>query len=998
MAVRRGQGNAARSQERRSLIQWRWRLLAMATASLLLVEVGHGLVARIPTDQLLVNLVGGLAVVWTLTVLMFRFIFRLLGRVGEREQALARREVELAALQRVNREMSATLDQDTLLHVILQQAVATTGSLGGHIVLFDRESGTPEAVDRLVATWGLEAATSDASASLTVPVSYAGCKVGQIHLQGKAGRYEAHDVAFVESLAEQASIAIGRAEHYREQVKLNGSLRRRAEQQSKLFEVSCSLQMDKPLDEILEEIAYAIQESVGFNIVLISTVEGAPPYLQRRAGVGLPLDVLARLKARPQPLAAAQEMFQEQFAISRSYLVPHWEQAIWELKADTLPLVFRGEEAEPGKQGDVLLTPLRSLEGELLGTIAVAGLQNGKTLDRATVEILETFAALATSALQNARLYERVHLFSAELEQRVRERTEALAEANEQLLREKERADVLYRITRELGASLDLSRVLARALSLLSGAIGVQEGVVLLLDTAHSQLAYRAQIRRGQQVKPPERSLPVQRDSGVLGWVMRHRQPLLLADASQDPRWAGSPLATLEDSRSFLAVPLLVGDDVLGVLILADPRAGLFTPEHVRLVIAAANQVAQSISNAELYRLIVEQAQRLGDALRAQQTQASEKAAILEGIADGVVVVNPRGEIILLNRAAEEILNAKSAHLVGRSLRSLGTHSPAEDRALVGLSLLGDWFLRRWDDLLDQVLEDQYEADGRVINVRLSVVQMAGEILGAVAVFRDITREVEADRAKTEFVSTVSHELRTPMTSIKGYTDLLRMGAVGPLNDQQKRYLDIVKANVDRLNSLVADLLDISRIEAGRMSLEMEPLDITEVVEQVITSLSNRFAARRIALRQDISPGLPPVQGDRKRLTQVLSNLLQNACQYTEPGGQAVVSVYREGDMIRTDVQDTGIGIAAQDQERIFERFFRADHPLVEEVQGTGLGLSIVKSIVEMHKGRIWVQSKVGEGSTFSFVLPVAEQPAALEEAAMQEVVGGKRLIYAGES
>jgi CheY-like chemotaxis protein/two-component sensor histidine kinase len=211
------------------------------------------------------------------------------------------------------------------------------------------------------------------------------------------------------------------------------------------------------------------------------------------------------------------------------------------------------------------------------------------------------------------------------------------------------------------------------------------------------------------------------------------------------------------------------------------------------------------------------------------------------------------------------------------------------------------------------------------------------------------------------------------MTSIKGYADLLLMGSVGPLTDGQEKFLSIVRSNVDRLKILVDDLLDISRIESGRLELTPEPTDVRETVAEVVASMEARAEEKDLQLHADLPEGLPMAQADPDRLGQILTNLVGNACQYTPDGGEVVVSAQSEAEEIQITVGDTGIGISDEDQERIFSRFFRADSPPVQSTPGTGLGLSIVRSLVELHGGEIWLESELGEGSSFSFTLPVAE-------------------------
>jgi len=287
--------------------------------------------------------------------------------------------------------------------------------------------------------------------------------------------------------------------------------------------------------------------------------------------------------------------------------------------------------------------------------------------------------------------------------------------------------------------------------------------------------------------------------------------------------------------------------------------------------------------------------------------------------------------------------------------------------------------IARWAQQTETFATDEYlsarlDIGDCIVSVHLAPVLMSDEFLGTVSVFRDITAEVEADRAKTEFVSMVSHELRTPMTSIKGYTDLLLMGATGVLSDDQQKFLSVVKDNVDRLSILVNDLLDISRIESGRMMLLPKTMHVGKVIDQIIAAMRIRTMDKGLTLRSDVPPALPEVTADPNRVAQILTNLVGNACQYTPTGGEIVVSARVHDGEMHISVRDTGIGIAPENLAKIFDRFFRADDPLVQETPGTGLGLSIVESLVEMHEGRIWVESEMGGGSTFTFTLPIASE------------------------
>jgi PAS domain S-box-containing protein len=361
--------------------------------------------------------------------------------------------------------------------------------------------------------------------------------------------------------------------------------------------------------------------------------------------------------------------------------------------------------------------------------------------------------------------------------------------------------------------------------------------------------------------------------------------------------------------------------------------------------------------------------------LRKEQEEASRSQAILEAVADGVLVTGSDNRITFLNSSIQRILAIDSRRVLGQALDDFG--------GLFGKAAL-TWMdtIRRWSEAPsnyesgDMYAEQLELGDGRIALVHLAPVILQNDFLGTVSIFRDITREVEVDRLKSEFVATVSHELRTPMTAIKGYIDILLMGAAGAVNENQAHFLSIVKNNIDRLNILVNDLLDISRIEAGRVILSPQPLDLREVAEDVIADFLRRSQEENkpMALSLDAPRSLPRVYGDSERVRQILDNLLDNAYHYTQENGTIKVNIHSlNGSEVQVDVMDSGVGIAQPDQERVFERFYRGEHPFVLATPGTGLGLPIVKQLVEMHNGRIWMESRgiPGQGSVFSFTLPV---------------------------
>ncbi|MEK9164839.1 MAG: ATP-binding protein, partial [Chloroflexota bacterium] len=464
-------------------------------------------------------------------------------------------------------------------------------------------------------------------------------------------------------------------------------------------------------------------------------------------------------------------------------------------------------------------------------------------------------------------------------------------------------------------------------------------------------LIYRAALGVGFELPPGGQPAPFRKGEGLVGWVIKRREPIIVADLAADERWVKRPGS--EHHKSAICVPLVSSDDALGAMVFYSTKTDAFNEDQLQLITAAASQVTSAINNAELYRLIRDQAERVGGMLRANQVEATKSRAILESVADGVMVAGDDGKIILFNATAERILKLKRADVLNRSVNDFMGFYGAGAKNLA--EAINGWTVDPTSYQPGDFLSERIELDDRrIVSVLLTPVTSTDEYLGSVSIFRDITREVEVDRLKTEFVTTVSHELRTPMTSIKGYADLLLMGAAGLVTPDQHRFLDVIKSSADRLRILLDDLLDISKIESGRVELELEPVAIPELLGDVADHVRGRIKAQERALDVivDAPRDLPPVLGDRQRVTQIVTNLADNAFNYTEPGGTIRLAARRVGEAVVISVRDSGIGISPEEQTRIFERFYRGENPLVMASAGTGLGLAIVQKLVDMHGGR----------------------------------------------
>ncbi|MBN1304703.1 MAG: GAF domain-containing protein [Anaerolineales bacterium] len=761
----------------------------------------------------------------------------------------------------------------------------------------------------------------------------------------KGNRFSTNEIELARTITNQASIATENARLYQSTVFT-------AERFSVLSEVSYEISASLDPEQIYPTVHEAAKRLMPVDAFVISLLDEEQNDI---VGVYL-VDKDKRTPAQRIPLDSG--LSGQVISSGEPLLISGSE------NAEKLGDVTYGDKRTPDS---ILAVPMR-IGDKVLGMLSAQNYQdNVYTQD--DLKILSTIANQAIVAIQNSRLFEETQRLAEELEQRVVERTA-------QLQREQQNTETLLRILTEVSASLDLDRALNRTLSLLNDAIGAEQGTIMLVHAEDNLLHYRAGYGYlDDRTSKREPKITLKIGEGLAGWVVKNRKAALVDDLLEDERWLQT--TRTREHRSSITCPLLVGEDVIGVLMVFHREPSYFNPEQLYLVQAIASQVAVAINNAHLYELIRDQAERLGGMLRREQEDASRSQAILEAVADGVLVTGPDNQITFLNSSAERILDLDTSSVIGRSLDVFG--------GLFGKAA-NTWMqtVRNWSEdttsyEMGETYAEQLELeDKRIVMVHLAPVILSNDFLGTVSIFRDITHEVEVDRLKSEFVATVSHELRTPMTSIRGYVDILLMGAAGALNENQVHFLDIVKDNTERLATLVNDLLDISRIEAGRITLSMQPIELKEVADDVIAEIlrvSNE-EDKEVAVSLDVAKDLPRVYGDIERVRQILNNLVDNAYHYTGENGKITLRLQLDGESdVRVDVIDNGVGILPEEQDRIFERFYRGENPYVLATPGTGLGLSIVKQLIEMHNGRIWMKStgKEGEGSTFSFTLPVYE-------------------------
>ncbi|MBN2547536.1 MAG: GAF domain-containing protein [Anaerolineales bacterium] len=548
------------------------------------------------------------------------------------------------------------------------------------------------------------------------------------------------------------------------------------------------------------------------------------------------------------------------------------------------------------------------------------------------------------------------------------------------------RLAALYRVSQILGTSLDLDEVITQVMDAVIALTGAERGFLVLLESGGGEWRVHAARNFNQESLQSQETI-ISRT--VVQTVLDQGRGVLSNDAQTDPRFSERESVVIHALRSIMCAPLLARGQLIGAIYVDNrAQAGLFSDGDLEMMNALAIQAAIAIENARLYTRTdqalarrvaeLETLARLDKELNASleldrmirivhqwtlQQAKADRGWVLRtdsGALDSGMAVYPDEcpylKEPLLYQA--EQMGVPKGRTAGEGLRALLLFPLKYGEALIGMVVLErtESFEKSEEDFLEHLVS---RAAVAIQNARLyQAVQQASE-------------------AKTSFISVVTHELRIPMTSIKGYADLLRQGVVGALNEQQLSFIDIIRNNVERMSVLVTDLSDISKVESGRLKLSCALIPLKVYLDEAVRVLRPKLEAKGQSLEIDLPSDLPQVFADYNRLIQVLSNLISNANKYTPAEGEIRLVARPEGDFVRVEVSDNGIGIPPQDQAKIFTQFFRSEHPSVRNEQGWGLGLSVARRLVEVMDGTMGFYSHEGEGSTFWFTLPTSAQEAA---------------------
>jgi two-component system phosphate regulon sensor histidine kinase PhoR len=472
---------------------------------------------------------------------------------------------------------------------------------------------------------------------------------------------------------------------------------------------------------------------------------------------------------------------------------------------------------------------------------------------------------------------------------------------------------------------------------------------------------------------------------------------------------------TVDTPLLYVAVPVEDGDRVVGVLRLALPLTevsqsyrvihevmlagglialvvaagiGVFVSGRVTRPVVDMQSIARRMSEGDfaarapvrspdeigrLGRALNVLAARLRDQLDRLTQEQGKVQALLDTMVEGVIGVDARDHVILINERARRLFALSAGRVEGRPFLEVVRHPGLREAFRDGRAVAPGTVVRREVRLAGP--------PERIVQVHAAPLPLGGEGAGVALVLHDISELRRLEQIRTEFIANLSHELRTPLTAIQGFLETLIGGAMDE-PEHARRFLEIVFRHTERLGRLLSDLTDLSNIELGRIALRLEPVDLEDLIASVVDIIRPKAAAGGVQLETQTDAGLPPLQADRDRLAQILINVVDNAVKYTPLGGRVRVSAARDDDRVEIAVADTGVGIPAADLPRITERFYRVDKARSRELGGTGLGLAIVKHLVAAHGGELHITSEPDIGTTVRVTLPLAVAPVVLPDAA----------------
>ena len=543
-----------------------------------------------------------------------------------------------------------------------------------------------------------------------------------------------------------------------------------------------------------------------------------------------------------------------------------------------------------------------------------------------------------------------------------------LHELGKESLRQSQELLFLIETTRSIGEQLDLSGMLGRVVENVAMALRADSVAILLTDEDDRNVLDLVALYQvlGGDVPVPQRV--ALKDYPPLRTALREQQLIFSSGEEVVKLHTLCDLLGVVEKGPLLIQPMVRQGHAKGVLLVYNnPAKPEFTSEQELLATTIGVQIAGAVENNRLYGAVESQARELSQLLQIREAELRREDAILESMAEGILVSDAQGYFILLNRAAEGILGIR---------REAVLNQPVAD-VLSTPALKGELESELLVDLVEP-LETTFSMGDRRIRVNAApVVMQDSERLGVVAILQDITREFLAEESKHKFIASISHELRTPLTAIKGYAEVMLSGMAGKLPRASEQFLGVIRENTLRMAALTDNIISVAEIDRGRIGLHYQTVDVTEVIHEMVHQYRERIEERSLTIDLDLPDGLPTVDADPHRLRLILDNLMSNAVKFTFPNGRitlgcrAIYGTLGQPTYFSIWISDTGVGIPPDEQSKIWRRFYRVDSPLSLEAGGLGIGLTITKALVEAHGGRVWVDSTLNRGSTFTVLLPI---------------------------
>jgi GAF domain-containing protein len=751
-----------------------------------------------------------------------------------------------------------------------------------------------------------------------------------------------------------------------ENTKLFAAERLRREQLERLQTSAAAIAAELDLGTLLDLIVQEATRTFNAPAASLLLLDPAEDVLRIKANRGLSAQFV------PQLVLPRAQLGETTTATGYTRVGP--PQLIADIQAETLPET-QHHLLEEEDVCSLLRVPIVS-RGRLIGALEVYSRSVPRRFRDDEIDLAEIFTSQAAVAIENAQLLEETRRRLAEI-------------------------SILFEASRAGASTLDLGQVLDRVLEVIKHSLRFDTLEFILYEPDKQLLHTRAGY--GYPLDAPH--VDVKLGEGLVGWVAQTRQAVLVGDVRQDARYMESYPAT----RSELTVPLFMADRLIGVMNVESALLNAFTADDERLLQALAGQLTVLIENARLHE---ETQQRLAEAstlyaFAEQLTSSIDLPTLLDSIVMTLKeVLHCRGvSISLLNTETQTLEIRAAAGLqpkwretaqlkVGegisgkvaatatplyvpdaRSLPDFIFFDPVVRSLLVVPLMVKDRVIGTL--AIDQAIPDAFNADDeRTLTIAAAQAAVAIENAQLYADLKERATKLEqayqelqkVDKLKDELVQNVSHELRTPLTFIKGYVELILDSDMGPLTDAQREGLTIVADKTNALSRLVSDIIYLQQVE--RESLQLSPQDMREMSRLALQSCEIAALNAGITLRLIVPDELPIILIDRDRINQVFDNLLGNAIKFSPRGGTIMIHVESLGELVQLTISDTGLGIPIDKLEKVFDRFYQVDGSATRRFGGAGLGLAIVRRIIEAHGGRIWVESEMGQGSSFKFTLP----------------------------